>query len=305
MAATSLEGGRNLIAGWVSTRELPLVADTYYVGMLLEYAGSVAVAADGGNTGNGTVTLATATAKAKVGAYTLECINIVENGTKAGTATADAGNTGNGTAGAVTPGTEAIEGDYIVTCTDATVSGSEVFSVIDPNGNQLEDLTVGVAYSNNHFAVTISDGATDFVAGDFWTIAITISHAGVFKLTDADGRIVNDNIELPGTASGTIAYVGDELSFTITDGSTDFAVADTFTLTVSAGSYQAYTDIQNVAAIYNGTDERVLSSSGYDNCIVAGEISKTGLVDDSGSALTLTAADVESLRRAGFLIKEE
>jgi len=30
-------GSRNLIAGWVSTEQRPLAADTYHVGMLLEY----------------------------------------------------------------------------------------------------------------------------------------------------------------------------------------------------------------------------------------------------------------------------
>lgn len=37
MAQTDLGTGRNLIAGFISTRQLPLPADTYYIGMLLEY----------------------------------------------------------------------------------------------------------------------------------------------------------------------------------------------------------------------------------------------------------------------------
>jgi len=38
MAKETLQDGKNLVAGWISTRQIPLVADTYYVGMLLEYA---------------------------------------------------------------------------------------------------------------------------------------------------------------------------------------------------------------------------------------------------------------------------
>jgi hypothetical protein len=38
MAKETLQDGKNLVAGWITTRQIPLVADTYYVGMLLEYA---------------------------------------------------------------------------------------------------------------------------------------------------------------------------------------------------------------------------------------------------------------------------
>ena len=31
------EDGNNLAAGWITTDQVPLVADTYYTGMLLEY----------------------------------------------------------------------------------------------------------------------------------------------------------------------------------------------------------------------------------------------------------------------------
>ena len=37
MAQENLGTGRELIAGFVSTRQIPLAADTYYIGMRLEY----------------------------------------------------------------------------------------------------------------------------------------------------------------------------------------------------------------------------------------------------------------------------
>jgi hypothetical protein len=193
-------------------------------------------AADGGNTGNGTVTSLSITADTVgliPGAYNLEMIELgVKNGTATGTATADGGNTGNGTAGAVTAGSEAKAGNYIVTCTDATVSGSEIFEVIDPDGERLEDLTVGVAYSNNHFGVTISDGATDFVVGDFWTIAIA-NTGGLWKLEDPNGSMLSNSIIMDaGSAQATAIEVAG-ISFTITDGATDFVVGDKFAITVA------------------------------------------------------------------------
>ena len=133
-------------------------------------ADAVTVTADGGNTGNGTVTLATVAAGLIVpivGAHNLE---MTELGTKAGTAVGAAAftGTGNGTASAVVAGAVAKAGDYIVTCIDATVSGSEIFQVVDPDGEILENLTVGVAYLNSHFGMTISDGLTDFIVMVSW-----------------------------------------------------------------------------------------------------------------------------------------
>jgi len=193
-------------------------------------------AADGGNTGNGTVTALSITADSVgllPGAYNLEMIELgVKNGTATGTATADGGNTGNGTAGAVTAGSEAKAGNYIVTCTDATVSGSEIFEVIDPDGEKLEDLTVGVAYSNNHFGVTISDGATDFVVGDFWTIAIA-NTGGLFKLVDPNGSTISNTIIMDAGSGATTDVEVNGIAFTITDGATDFVVGDKFAITVA------------------------------------------------------------------------
>lgn len=201
--------------------------------------GAITATADAGNTGNGTVTALSVSATdevPKTGSWVLTCTDANSGGTSSATITADAGNTGNGTAGAVTPGTSAIEGNYIVTCIDASVSGSEIFRVIDPNGARLEDLTVGAAYSNDHFGVTISDGATDFIVGDFWTVAMTIAHGGKFKLADPDGIVVAEDITLPGTTGGTVSPDVAGITFTITDGTTDFAADDFFTLAVAVGS---------------------------------------------------------------------
>lgn len=106
--------------------------------------------------------------------------------TSASAATADAGNTGNGTASAVTTGTDAVNGTYTLVCTGAATDAG-TFSVTDPNGNALADLTVGVAYTSSHINLTISDGATDFIVGDTFTVDVIFGEYGVFDPDASDG----------------------------------------------------------------------------------------------------------------------
>lgn len=63
-----LSGGRNLQAGWISTRKRLLGIATYYIGMLLEHLSTIAGVVVG--TGNGTGT-ASADATVPIGAYVL------------------------------------------------------------------------------------------------------------------------------------------------------------------------------------------------------------------------------------------
>lgn len=66
-----------------------------------------------------------------------------------------------------------------------TAGNTGTFAVIDPEGYRLEDLTVGSAYLNSHFGLTIADGAADFVAGDIFTFAVTqAAGTGKYALCD-------------------------------------------------------------------------------------------------------------------------
>lgn len=232
--------GDGTVTGFALTnvkQHIPLVGNYNLEALSAGADGRVvgAVTPGGGNTGDGTVTAFAVVAGETplVGTFTLECTGSDEGGTAAGTATAGAGDTGNGTASAVVAGDLAVEGDYVATCIDASVSGSEIFEVITPNGAKLENLTVGVAYLNEHFGITISDGAADFIVGDSWTIAITISHGGVFKLTDPAGVDLSEDITLPGTTGGTVVVASGGIAFTITDGATDFAIGDSFAMVIA------------------------------------------------------------------------
>jgi hypothetical protein len=61
------------------------------------------------------------------------------------------------------------------------------------------------------------------------TCIAAATDAGSFSVSAPDGARLND-------ASVGAAYSGEQINFTINDGSTDFAVGDTFTITVAAGS---------------------------------------------------------------------
>ena len=191
---------------------------------------------DGGNTGNGTVTALAIIAGELplVGDWILTCTDPNAGGTAtAGAVTAGGGDTGNGAPGALTLAAEVVEGTYTLTCIEAIVNAGR-FEVADPNGNRLEDLNIAVAYSNTHFAITIADGAADFIVGDSFTFVVTIEHGGLFTLADPDGVNVREDIILPGGAGGTVAVVSGGIGFTITDGATDFDADDFFTLEIAA-----------------------------------------------------------------------
>lgn len=107
-------------------------------------------------------------------------------------ATADSGNTGDGTIGSISTLAGAKEGDYVVTFIEPATDAGE-FQVEDPDGENVGTGTVGSQFSGGGIQFTISDGATDFVAGDQFTI--TVSGSGEYKeydptATDGSGTAV-------------------------------------------------------------------------------------------------------------------
>lgn len=90
-------------------------------------------------------------------------------GTIAGAAAA--GNTGNGTIGTLSVAGRAKEGVYVATFVEPTTDlGS--FIVEDPDGINVGRGVVGTEFSGP-VVFTISDGATDFVAGDRFLITVS------------------------------------------------------------------------------------------------------------------------------------
>lgn len=89
---------------------------------------------------------------------------------------ADTGNTGDAVLSGVTVtlDDDVLEGDYILECT-ATDSDAGTFSVTAPDGTELDDLTVGSAYTTTHISLTLPDGDTDWAEGDIVTVEVTAS----------------------------------------------------------------------------------------------------------------------------------
>lgn len=121
--------------------------------------------------------------------------------------TAYAGNTGNGTMGTVTVSAGAKEGTYNLEIIEPAANAGK-FSVEDPDGVIIGTGTVGVAFSAGGLAFTLADGATDFVAGDGFTIATTLTAGGTAS-KNAYG-VVFEPIKLPITVPLTNTTLGNE-----------------------------------------------------------------------------------------------
>lgn len=192
------------------------------------------------------------------------------------TSAAVAGNTGNGTMGAVTLNTIATQvGVYALRYLTATT-----FTVTAPNGAVAAGSN-GVAFSALGVGLTMTTGGTAMVAGDGFNItvaatvgrptataaalgtntgnstasAVTVTgyapQAGVHVLTILEPGANVGEFEVVGPdgvslGNGVVAtaFSGGGLSFTLADGSTDFAAGDQFAITVAAGSgkYRAQND---------------------------------------------------------------
>lgn len=97
-----------------------------------------------------------------------------------GTATGAAvsGNTGNGTIGTVSAGATAKAGVYQAICIEPATDGG-VFEVEDPDGVIVGRAVVGAAFAGP-VNFTIADGATDFAAGDRFTVTVAAG-SGKYK----------------------------------------------------------------------------------------------------------------------------
>lgn len=153
-------------------------ADTFVAGTILArkaVADAVVAAAGGGNTGTGTVTAATVAAGAvvpQVGAYVLECTGAVTNG--------------------------------------------GIFKLEDPNGALVASdliMTVGIGAATVFEAAglqfTVTDGATDFAVGDFFTLTVAANGKMVpYALAGAGGAQVPSAVltyDVTATGAGDVA----------------------------------------------------------------------------------------------------
>jgi len=133
------------------------------------------------------------------------------------------------------------------------------------------------------------------------TCTAVVAHGGVFSLTTPSGKALPVLTLTPG-AGGTTVYTSRHINFSITDGSTDFAVADAFTFVVSTtaplvigtgsgtvgglslgpdartGNYR----VENIEAITNGGRFKIVGPDG--DVVAVGSI-----VAGAGGTLVLAA----------------
>lgn len=114
----------------------------------------------------------------------------------------DAGNTGDGvlTLAGTPLGANAQAGDYIVTCI-AESADAGTFRVVAPDGSVIGDATVAVAFTSSHINFTISDGASDWDAGDFITVTVP---AGSGEFTELAPAAVDGSQRAAGILYGSV-----------------------------------------------------------------------------------------------------
>lgn len=147
----------------------------------------------------------------------------------AGTAVAAAvaGNTGNGTMGAVTVSAGAKAGVYTLTITEPAANAG-AFVVEDPDGINIGNGDVAAAFSAGGLAFTLADGATDFAAGDQFTITVTLTAGGAIasRLYGVTIEATKLNITLPRDNTTLSNETGDHFVAVATSGIVNRDIAE-------------------------------------------------------------------------------
>lgn len=120
------------------------------------------------------------------------------------------GNTGNGVMGAVTVAEGAEPGVYNLVITEPAANAG-AFHVFGPDGEFVGEGNVAAAFAAGGLSFTLADGATDFVAGDAFTITVA-EGSGTVRAFDPGSAVG------AGEAIGILIYDADA-----TDGPVDVA----------------------------------------------------------------------------------
>lgn len=177
------------------------------------------------NTGNGVMGAITVTSDAKVGTYRVE---MVSTGATAGFTVTDPDGepVGNGAVGsAFTLGGLSFTladgaadyqiGDGFTITVGVNASGAGgTWNVLTPDGIPLLPAAVGAAYTSSHLNFTLTDGATNFVEGDSFTITVSgdgyvtaLDHTSVDGTQEAIGVLFADVTAPVGSEATGVAIV--------------------------------------------------------------------------------------------------
>jgi hypothetical protein len=143
-------------------------------------------------------------------------------------------------------------------------------------------------------AVAAAAGGVPAVGDYTLECTFAVANGGVFKLTDPGANIVADNLTLRVGAGLLTTFVEAGITFTVTDGATDFAAGDKFTITTTANGKTVPFDATAVdgteipEGIYMGADipaADLVAGDVLDNPVVysAMKFDEAKLVFDNGS----------------------
>lgn len=158
----------------------------------------------------------------------------LKRGTVLGKVTANAGSaptvvgTGNGVMSTPAAERNTKAGDYVVECVEAITNGGR-FSVVDPDGNALPDAYAGTYQGTGDGTLTLLKAGRKLKRNGLYTVKCTtaVTNGGVFTITDPDG-VVLGTATIPPGAGNDIAFIHEQISFLLTDGTTDFILDDEF-----------------------------------------------------------------------------
>lgn len=180
--------------------------------------------------------------------------------------------TGNGTVNTVFAGPEVEVGNYVLTCTAiATHGGTFSLTTPSGKALPALVMTAGAGastvYRSRHINFTIVDGSTDYALNDAFTFVVdttaptvigtgngtvsaitlgrdaktgnyrleitaAITNGGEFKLTGPDGDITEVGFIVAGAGGTFVGANKNQVNFTLTESTTDFAVGDAFNICV-------------------------------------------------------------------------
>jgi len=179
------------------------------------------------------------------------------------------------------------------------VGNGGLFNVVAPDGANLGNASVGVAYQNAQINFTINDGATDFIIGDSFTV--TAGNGGLFSVSAPDGS------RLPDATVG-LNYTNGHINFIINDGGNDHAIGDSFTIPITPGSGKYV--LATSAAVNGSQDLDTAVILGADADATSAEVTTIGYSAGvfNSNAMTFgtgyNAANVkEELAKRGIFLK--
>lgn len=147
--------------------------------------------------------------------------------------------TGNGTMPQLEKRNQIKKGAYRATCITAGTNGG-VFSLTDPDGISVGEIRASSFSGTGNGTITEVKAGPKFKRNGAYVISCTtaVTNGGVFTVVDPDGNTIGTTT-IPAGAGGAVTFDNEQISFKLTDGSTDFVLADAFTVYWHEGEHIA------------------------------------------------------------------